>query len=361
MDTLLQYKCPCCNGALEFSSQLQKMKCPYCDTEFEVETLKSYDQALKEDRQEEDLRDLPPGQQWQDAEAGELLTYVCQSCGGQIVTDLQTAATTCPFCDNPVVMSGQLTGELKPDAVIPFKLDKKAAVEALKKHYAGKVLLPNAFKDQNHIEQIRGIYVPFWLFDAKADARIRYKATRVHSWSDSRYIYTKTSYYAVNRAGTLDFQCVPVDGSTKMDDTLMESIEPYHYADAVDFQTAYLAGYLADKYDVDAQTSQQRAAQRIRASTQDEFSKTVVGYSSVIPESTGVNLVDTQAKYALCPVWILNTQWNGQKFTFAMNGQTGKMAGNLPMDKNKFLKWLFGVMAAAFGLMYGICYLTWMF
>ena len=336
------------------------MKCPFCDTEFEVETLKAYDDVLKEDRQGDTISQTQPGQQWQEEEAGKLRHYICQSCGGQIVGDETTAATSCPFCDNPVVMTEQLAGDLKPDLVIPFKLDKKAAVEALKKHYKGKVLLPNAFQDENHIEQIRGIYVPFWLFDTKADARIRYKATRVHSWSDSRYIYTKTSYYAVNRAGTLDFQQVPVDGSSKMEDALMESIEPFHYGDAVDFQTAYLAGYLADKYDVDVDTSQQRAAQRIRTSTEQEFARTVVGYSSVIPESSGVNLLGTSAKYALCPVWLLNTQWNGQKFTFAMNGQTGKMAGDLPMDKGKFIKWLLGIMGAAFAVLFAACYLFWL-
>ena len=360
MDTLLQYKCPCCDGAISFDTQVQKMKCPFCDTEFEVETLKAYDEALKEDRQGDTTDQLQPGQQWEADETGKLRLYVCQSCGGQIVGDENTAATTCPFCDNPVVMAGQLAGDLKPDLVIPFKLDKKTAVQTLKKHYAGKVLLPNAFKDQNHIEQIQGIYVPFWLFDTKADGRVRYKATRIHTWSDSRYIYTKTSYFAVNRAGTLDFQHVPVDGSSKMDDALMESIEPYNYDEAVDFQTAYLAGYLADRYDVDMPTSQQRAAARIRTSTEQEFAKTVVGYSSVIPESSGVNLTQTEAKYALCPVWVLNTKWNGQNFIFAMNGQTGKMAGDLPMDKGKFYKWLFGIMGAAFAVLFGACYLLWL-
>ena len=109
--------------------------------------------------------------QWQEGEADGLRSYVCKSCGGEIVGDENTAATSCPFCGNPVVMMGQFSGALKPDLVIPFKLDKKAAKEGLKKHLTGKRFLPKIFKDQNHIDEIKGIYVPFWLFDTDVDAQ----------------------------------------------------------------------------------------------------------------------------------------------------------------------------------------------
>ena len=141
----------------------------------------------------------------------------------------------------------------------------------MKKHYSGKKLLPKVFKDENHIDEIRGVYVPFWLFDADADAHIRYKATRVRAWSDSDYNYTETSFFSVVRGGSIGFQRVPVDGSSKMPDVLMESIEPFYFEDAVDFHTAYLAGYLADKYDVDAEASVERANERIKNSTADAF------------------------------------------------------------------------------------------
>lgn len=123
----------------------------------------------------------------------------------------------------------------------------------MQRHYKGKKLLPKIFKKENHIDEIKGVYVPFWLFDADADADIRYKATRVRTWSDSDYDYTETSYYSIGRSGDIGFDRVPVDGSSKMPDDLMESIEPFKFEDAVDFKTAYLAGYLADKYDVTAE------------------------------------------------------------------------------------------------------------
>ena len=359
MAVLQEFKCPCCDGAIEFDSSLQKMKCPYCDTEFEMEHLLAYDAALKEQPEDHMQWDVA-GQDWQPGETEGMQIYTCNSCGGQIVADQVTGATECPFCGNPVVMSGQFAGSLKPDLVIPFKLDKKAAMEALKKHYKGKVLLPKVFKDENRVKEVKGIYVPFWLFDTDADGFVRYKATRTRFWSDSRYNYTETSHYQVIRAGGIGFANVPVDGSTKMDDTLMESIEPFDLSGAVDFQSAYLAGYLADKYDVDAAASVERANARIRRSTEEAFRDTVHGYSSVIPVSTNISLHNGTARYALFPVWLLNTQWNGKKYTFAMNGQTGKIVGDLPMDKGLFGKWLFGVAAVAGAAIFALSYLFWL-
>lgn len=360
MAVLQEFKCPCCDGAIEFDSSSQNMKCPYCGTEFDVDTLKAYDEELNAQPAENMAWDCTAGAEWQEGEADGLRIYTCNSCGGEIVADETTAASECPFCGNPVVMTGQFAGNLKPDLVIPFKIDKQTAIATLQNHYKGKVLLPKVFKDQNHIREVKGIYVPVWLFDTDADAHVRYKATKVRTWSDSEYNYTETSHYAVVRAGGIGFENVPVDGSTKMDDTLMESIEPFNMSDAVDFQTAYLSGFFADKYDVDAETSITRANERIKRSTEDAFAATVQGYTSVIPTSSSVNLQNGRTRYALYPVWILNTQWNGQKFTFGINGQTGKIAGDLPMDKGKFWVWLFGMTGAAAAVSFALSYLLWL-
>ena len=339
-ETMLQYKCPCCGGKIEFDSATQHMKCPYCDSEFDVETLKGYDEVLKEDAPQEEMEwEKSPSGEWSEEEAQNMGVFVCQSCGGEIVADATTAATQCPFCGSPVVLTGRLAGDLRPDLVIPFCLDKKAAKEALKKHLTGKKLLPKTFKSDNHLDEVRGVYVPFWLFDADVDANIRYRGTRVRVWSDSNYNYTETSHFALIRQGSIGFDRVPVDGSSKMPDELMESIEPFDGSQAVDFQTAYLSGYLADRYDVSADQSVTRANERVRHSTEENFMATTGGYTSVTPEYTNIHLENGKAQYALYPVWLLNTTWNGQKYTFAMNGQTGKFVGDLPMDKKLYWKW----------------------
>lgn len=360
MAELQEFKCPCCDGAIEFDSKSQKMKCPYCGTEFELEALQAYDEALKAQPEDNMQWEAEAGTQWQEGETDGMRVYTCSSCGGEIVGDENTGATECPFCGNPVIMTGQFAGSLRPDLVIPFKLDKKAAIEALKKHYFGKKLLPKVFQDENRIKEVKGIYVPFWLFGADADGYVRYKATRIRSWSDSNYRYTETSYYTVVRAGEIGFDNVPVDGSTKIDDALMESIEPFDISEAVDYNSAYLAGFFADKYDVDAESSIERANERIKQTTRDAFASTVHGYTTVTPVSTNISLSGGKAKYALYPVWMLTTQWNGKNYTFAMNAQTGKIVGDLPMDKALYRKWLFGVAGAVSAAVFALSYLLWL-
>ena len=360
MSVLQQYKCPCCDGAIEFSSREQRMKCPYCDTEFEMETLEAYDRELKEESSDDMTWDTTAGGEWTEGEKEGLRVYVCQSCAGEIVTDETTGAASCPYCGNPVVMKEQFLGDLKPDFVIPFKLDKKAAVEALKRHYKGKLLLPKVFSQENHIQEIKGVYVPVWLFDTEAQANMRWKATRVRSWRDSDYIYTETQHYSVTRGGTIAFDHVPVDGSTKMDDALMESIEPFDFSQAEDFRTAYLSGFLADRYDVGSEQSVARANDRIRTSTEQAFASTVGGYTTLIPVCNHVQLKNGRAKYALYPVWLLNTTWKGKNYHFAMNGQTGRFVGDLPMDKSALTRWFLGIFGAVSAACFGISWLMWL-
>ncbi len=354
MAELLLYKCPCCGGSIEFDSTVQKPKCPYCDTEFELDTLKSYDSDLSGDSADEMNWDDSSEGEWREGEADGLRVYVCNSCGGEIICDDTTAASKCPYCDNPIIMKGQLGGDLRPDLVIPFKLDKNAAKAALMRHLEGKPLLPKVFKDENHIDEIKGVYVPFWLYDAEADANVRYRATKVRSYTTSKYNCVETKYYSVTRSGTLAFNHIPVDGSSKMADDLMESIEPFDYSGAVDFQTAYLSGYLADRYDVSVEDSRARANSRIKTSTEDAFRNTVIGYSSVTTEQSSVRVGNGKTQYVLYPVWMLNTTWNNQKYTFAMNGQTGKFVGNLPVDKGKFWTFLLGGAAVCSAIVFGL-------
>lgn len=346
MSDIKEYKCPCCGGAVSFSSEAQKLKCPYCDTEFEIEALESFNAEQQNDGKDNDNIEwnVNAGQEWSDAESGSLRAYVCTSCGGEIVSEATTAATSCPFCGNPVVMLDRLTGNLKPDYVIPFKLDKKAAKAGLESYLTGKRLLPKIFKDQNHIDEIKGVYVPFWLFDSDADASLSFDATKISTWSDSSYNYTKTEHYLITRGGSIGFDHIPVDGSEKMPNDLMESIEPFDFSEAVDFHTAYLAGYLADKYDVTAEQSIETANARVKNTAYEAFAATAEGYSTITQRNSNITIHGGDVKYALYPVWLLNTTWNGQKYTFAMNGQTGKFVGNLPVDSGAAAKWFVGLM-----------------
>ncbi|MBR6407519.1 MAG: hypothetical protein IKS19_02845 [Clostridia bacterium] len=362
MAQVLDYTCPSCGGAITFDSTLQKMKCPYCESEFDVSQMQNgagtAAQENSASNQPDDMAwNINPGGQWRPGETDGIAEYVCKTCGGTITGDYNLAATSCPYCGNPVVMTGNLSGTLRPDLIIPFKLDKNAAKAALKKHVSSRKLVPKIFKNDQHIDEIKGIYVPFWLFDADAHADIDYNATKVRAWSDSKYNYAETSFFKVYRSGGVTFTAVPVDGSSKMEDSLMESIEPFNLNEAVDFNTAYLAGYLADKYDVSADASIERANSRVKKSVESMFASTVKGYSTVSASSSSIKLNNAQARYALYPVWILNTTWKDKRYTFAMNGQTGKLVGEVPLDRGSYRKWfalLAPLLCASF---YGIVFL----
>lgn len=339
MADIQEYKCPHCGGTLTFNSATQTMKCPYCDSEIDVAALADFDKGLDDFTTSEELKWEKPGKVWQEGETDGMRVYVCKSCGGQIIGDENLGSTTCPFCGNPIVLMGQFSGELKPDYIIPFKLDKNAAKAAYENHIFGRKLLPAAFKNKNHIDEIKGLYVPYWLFDADTLGRVQYLGTQVRVWEDQKNQYTETRYFNVYREGTMSFSNVPVDGSSKMPDDLMESLEPFDFSEAVKFQTAYMSGYLADKYDVSSEQSMERARERVKESTFEALQNTISGYASLTPKGRNVDMTSGDSKYAMYPIWILNTTYNGEKYTFAMNGQTGKMVGNLPVDNGLVWKY----------------------
>ena len=356
MSVILEYECPCCGGKVEFDSSSQKMKCPYCDSEFDMEAMQGHDKALEQEQQatpEDEAWEMEQ-QQFLDEEKAGLKVYRCKSCGGEIVTDETTAATHCPYCGAPVIMVGNLSDDLKPDGVIPFKLDKKAAVAALKTHMTGKKLLDKRFASDSHLEEIKGVYIPFWLFDAEANGQARFRATRVRSWETPRERCTETSYYDVARSGKMSFQQIPVDGSEKAPDDLMESVEPFDYAAVVPFQTGYLSGYMADRYDVNSDKCRERAHARAKRSMERALAGTVTGYNTVTPELCNVHLENPSAKYVLCPVWLLTSSYEGKTYLFAVNGQTGKIAGNMPLNKKAeaghMIGWTLGL-GAVFSLL----------
>ena len=336
------YQCPACTGPLRFDSATGKLVCDYCGSTYEVKEV----EALYADKQKASdtaARQRPQGPVWGEEEAAGLTSRTCSSCGAELVCDGTTAATTCPYCGNPTVLGGQLSGKLKPEYIIPFKLDRKAAVQNLNKYYKGKKFLPKAFKEQNHVEEIQGVYVPFWLYDGRMEARGAYKAEISESHREGDYVVTTTKHFDVARVGDADFVRVPVDGSSKMPDTHMDAIEPFDYSALKPFSTAYLPGFLADRYDEDDKKCAARALGRMKHSAEAALHGTLGGYTSVQTLSEQIDPRTLEPHYALLPVWMLHTRWKEQDFLFAMNGQTGKLIGDLPVDKGRVAAWFAGI------------------
>jgi len=347
---ITSYKCPCCDATLDFSASQGKMTCEYCDSELDIATVKDYNEARNQSEEAKTEPEIPSYSDMPESEEkwadDDMNVYVCPFCAAEIVTDDTTTSSKCPYCENNMVYSDKMSGSFKPDVVIPFKVTKEQAEAALRKFYEGKFFLPKSFKSENRIKEIKGVYVPFWIYDCDVDASFSYDATKTHTWSDSRYIYTKTDHYLVERRAKLHFDKIPADGSSKADDAYMEAIEPYNYKDLIPFDKAYLSGFLSDKYDIDSADLKPRIRERTGASAETFVRNTVSGYSSVHQKTENLNYANTSVKYGLFPVWMLNTSYKGTMYRFAMNGQTGKMVGNMPCDSKKY--WAtFAVTAAA--------------
>lgn len=358
MSTLEQYKCLNCGGAVFFNTDLQQLLCSMCGNVYSPAAFEGNEDLAKSEAPDNMYWSYEEDD-WQEGEADELLAYSCPSCGGEVLGDETMAATHCPYCDNSVIIPAQFSGDLRPDIVLPFRLDKNAAKMALKRHMKDKRFVPKIFRDEHHIDEIKGLYVPFWLFDADVDASIRYEAIRTRIWSDSSFNYTETNKYAVYREGTVRFEQIPVDGSSRIPDDLMESIEPFDCETAVPFDTAYLSGFLANRYDVNSSESIERANSRIKSSTEQSFINSVRGYDSVRSVSSSINMKNGDISYALFPVWILNTKWENQLYTFAMNGQSGRIVGNLPLDKKAYWRTFIIMAALLTGLIFLVFFFLW--
>ena len=346
MSDIKEYKCPHCGGALAFDAQSQKMNCPYCDSEIDIEALHVYDQEIStENKIDWDTVTKKAIQEKEQLQSDSLVTYLCDSCGGEVIMEATNGSFSCPYCGSTIVSTNHFSGMQKPDYIIPFKLDKEAAKLALLNHFKGKKLLPDSFSTESKINEIRGVYVPFWLFNCQTEGDLVYKANKSTHWSDSEYNYTKTDYYMVSRQGNMRFEGIPIDGSIKLDNTYMEALEPFNYQEAIAFDMAYLAGYSAQKYDVGVEDCKNRIEERTYNSTLKQMENTIHGYSSYISEKKDIFTSELDVHYALLPVWLLSNEYQGKVYTFAMNGQTGKFVGDLPVDKKKY--WTrFGIYSA---------------
>lgn len=346
MSNTLDHKCPNCNAVLKFNPHGQNWECEYCKSKFNIEQLNSYESKNGKVLEKEAVNSPQ-----------NIDIYSCPNCGAQIIADPNTSATSCVYCKNTTILKDKLQGEFNPSYVIPFRNTKEDAIDAFKKLGKGRILMPKAFNDKKNINEMSGIYIPFWLYDYDADGVIEADCKRITTWRSGNYRYTKTDTYLATRGGTMSFEHIPVDGSKRFENDIMNSIEPFDYKDLKEFNYSYLSGFLSEKYDVTKDEAMNEAIERAKNSFIEEMRKDIVGYNTVVPTKDSINLSNKNSYYVLLPVWMLNIKYNGKIYTFAMNGQTGKLIGNIPIDKKKaIIIWIF-TFITTFGLLFLICYL----
>lgn len=287
---------------------------------------------------EHDLKLFKQGNHtWGNTEKEGMSVYSCNSCGAEVLVSNISGTAKCPYCENNLVFTEKFTNDLRPDSIIAFKKTKEDAINGYYEFlHSKKRFLPRIFKNNNHIDEIQGIYVPYWVFDATFKADYFYKCETEETWQTLLHEYTKTTYYDVYREGTISFNDVPHDASKRMDDELLYSIEPFDLSEATDFSTYYLGGFMAERFDVSAEECVKEVVGRMENTIETQVEKTITGYQSTDKEDGKITLKEGEIKYTMYPVWYLNTTFKNKKYTFAMNGQTGKVVGtNLPKDPFK--------------------------
>lgn len=335
------YQCPNCNAALEYDNASGKFRCFYCDSTFTDEEIKKLFAENEHINLEGAEPELTEEQQQDEEFTGQSALYTCPNCGAGVICDSLTASTRCHFCHTPVILSGRLSGEYKPDMIIPFYTTREQAEEKFRAYLKGKFLLPNDFKSEATIKNIDALYVPYWLKSGLCDVDLSAQGKIIRTWTSGSRQYTHTKIYHVEREAEMAFIRVPCDGSKRIDDSLMESIEPFSYSGLKPFSMSYLSGCKAEKYDVTKQDAAVRIDERIRQASEQEIRKTAAGkYTTLDSVTTNVRYLNQQYVYSLLPVWFLNYTYKGKDYAFVMNGQTGTMFGHLPVSGLK--AFLFG-------------------
>lgn len=358
-DAVKEQKCPACGAPMAFDPTTGLMRCAFCGTTAEIEAPEP-ETAPESAQQGGAEADGKPGQEQgkvevkpsttqgfdfaslndqavvEDAEA--LPIYNCVSCGAEIIAPPTQIALTCPYCSNNIVLTEKVSGKLRPNGVIPFKITAKELPAAMKSYYKDKVLLPRNFFSESTMGRVTGVYVPFWVFNGTASGPMSFTAHTIEVEKVGNYELTTTNEYLLTRDVSLKFENVPVDASGKVDDKLMDSMEPFDMKELKPFDIRYLAGFTADRFDVRKRNIAGRARKRMLNSAASLAAAEITGYSGVKQQRADLNL-DLDAKYLLFPIYLFDIAHAGKKYSFAVNGQTGKVVGNLPTDKT--VSWLY--------------------
>ncbi len=280
-----------------------------------------------------------------------MLSYSCSACGAELLAEMNTEVKRCPCCGSQTIAQVQLSGYIRPDYIIPFGYSKEEAVRKYHDFYRKRFLLPGVFKTSSHVDEIQGVYVPYWLFSGRAHLEGSYTACDESENNNGNGV--KSGRYEVYRRGYLDYDNIPVDGSVRMEDSLMESIEPYRLDDLRDFSISCLSGFIAEKYDVSMEKCRERGHSRAENSIKSQV-RASIRHEGIKEAKENVRFDGENTNFALFPVWLLVTKWNNRIFKFAMNGQTGKIAGDLPISVPKFVLIIIVLFAALMFVLIGI-------
>ena len=353
--TTVTYQCPNCSAGLVFNPEKGKLCCEFCLSEFTEQEVMAANATLEaENAASAAAEEAAHASEQVDEEfCAQLSDYQCASCGAEILCDDTTAATECPYCHNPVILGGRLSGQMRPHKIIPFKFSHEQAEAEFLKFACKKWFVPRDFKSQAHAQRITGIYYPFWVTDADTNAQMTARATRVRTWRAGNYRYTETSHFRIHRAGEIHFEDIVTPAITEEDREMLNGILPFPSDSLEEFAMPRLQGFLAKKRNIESEQVREAVKGRMMNYAQTLLCNTIYGYATVTPTAPRLLVRQMHWDYTLMPIWLLNYPYKGKTYTYAMNGYTGKVYGQLPVSGKK-LALLGAIVGLAVGLVAGL-------
>jgi len=310
------YKCPSCGAGIEYKPTLQKFKCDYCLSEYTV------DEFNKETEEKGHVKE-------------HLNSYHCNNCGANVISEETTTATFCYYCHNPIILSDKLKGEFKPKKMIPFSIDKSQAKESFLRWAGKKRFVPKDFTSNSQLEKITGIYLPYWWVDAKAEIDYVGEGRNIRVWRSFNTEYTEVKKYEIIRKGQIDLNNISELAFKKIDKDLLNGVMPYDEEETIDFSMPYLSGFFAEQYDIEREEAAPLIEEQMGRYYGYLISEAISGFNQVSERRNSIDIKEKLWNYTLLPVWILTYNYRDKVYVFAVNGQTGRSYGELPLSREK--------------------------
>lgn len=320
------YGCPNCGANLKFNISKQMLFCEYCETEMDPYSVSK----------EKDAEERTVSAEYSEDTEYEVTVFTCPQCGGQIMSEDNTAATFCSFCGAATILDSRISREKKPTSIITFKKTRGDCVKSYKKMMKRAFFAPKELMDESNIEKFRGIYMPYWVYSFEKKGQITFPGRKTHRKGD----YRITKHYDLSSDIDLRYSGISYDASASFSDNLSSAIAPFDMRDAKPFTPSFLSGFYADSGDVDSDVYIDEA----RDVVSDDSGMKLMKYHEC--RKYNVNAGDigyrlrpecTEKQIAMLPVWFLSYR-NKDRVTYAViNGQTGKAAADLPVDFKKYL------------------------
>lgn len=336
---ILHYTCPDCGAEMVYDIKRRKLHCDHCSKEMELSQVSSLG---TEDLSAAKTSDKMEG----DILAGQ--EYHCPNCGGLMVAKDKETSTNCAYCGAPMILADRLSGKRRPAKLLPFQMDRQDAEKAFRKWCRNGRFSPRGFTSAENIQRLRGMYIPYWLFQFDTRVDISAQATRVRVFRQGDYQITETEFYDIQRAYKLQYKDIPLDASQQLEDSEMAKLEPFNFSELKAFNMPYLAGFDSSSYDFDETEMAPSAKSKVEKYARDYAQGAVSGYSMVHLNSHTINFEREDEAFIFVPIWFVDYNYHGKVYKFMMNGQNGRIAGTPPTSRGKIAVWWAGISAVLF-------------